>query len=111
MMNPRPRKLIKDQRMTKQEFYIAVEQTRLTEKSIRIAHSYLVGDLTLAGTAQKHGVGKERVREIAAKIKRRKPPPTRQDLGRLLAELEAWVNFYNLNYTQKEIKRCNTSTG
>jgi len=58
--------------MTEQEFNRAAQQTRLTSKSIRIAYSHLVDNLCLADTAKKHGVGKERVRQIVAKILRQK---------------------------------------
>ena len=57
--------------MTEQYFYTASQQTRLTEKSIQIAYSYLVDKLTLADTAKKHGVGKERVCQVVIKTKYR----------------------------------------
>jgi hypothetical protein len=43
-------------------------ETRLTEKAIAIAHDRLVSAMTLKEVAEKHLVGKECVRQNAAKI-------------------------------------------
>lgn len=55
-------------KMTSEEFDAAILGTRLEDKSIAIAREYLVIGVPIAEVAKRHGVTRERVREIVARV-------------------------------------------
>jgi hypothetical protein len=57
-------------KMNLSEFERAAAGTRLQAKAVEIGQSYLVRGLSLAETAAKHAVTRERVRQVAARITR-----------------------------------------
>jgi hypothetical protein len=65
--------------MTARLFDAAVAQTRLQKRAIIIGRDYLVNGLTLLGTAKRHGVTPDRVRQIVGRIVTAKPSRRRSE--------------------------------
>lgn len=55
-------------KMSQEAFSLAASEIVLSPKALEIAWCFLVGGLSLAATAKKHGVTRERVREIVARV-------------------------------------------